>query len=44
MKLTKIFTAAVAALLMVSCSTGNEWKAGHVIFIGMDGWGSYPLD
>ena len=43
MKLTKFFTAAVAALLMVSCSTGNEWKAGHVIFIGMDGWGAYSV-
>ena len=42
---------ALASLMFVACS-GNqsageqkpEWKAKHVILIGIDGWGAYSLD
>ncbi len=42
---------ALASLFLVACS-GNqpageqmpEWKAKHVILIGIDGWGAYSMD
>ncbi|EIY54450.1 hypothetical protein HMPREF1068_00441 [Bacteroides nordii CL02T12C05] len=31
--------------LLLSCapSFGAKWKAKHVIFIGLDGWGAYSM-
>ncbi len=44
MKQNRFFSLCAAALLLVSCSDKSEWTAGHVVFIGMDGWGSYCMD
>ena len=32
--------------LLLSCapSFGAEWKAKHVIFIGLDSWGAYSME
>lgn len=38
MFLTALFVAAVA------CTPEKEWKADHIIFIGLDGWGSYSVE
>ena len=34
------FWLLVAALFTLSCSPGEQKKAGHVLFIGIDGWSS----
>lgn len=43
---------AAVLLALVSCTptaeksvkTGKNWKAEHVIYIGLDGWGSYSVE
>lgn len=48
MKITSYFFIFLFVLCFItSCSPGNkqqQWKAKHVIFIGMDGWGSYSME
>ena len=31
-------------LATVACSQQKEWKAEHLIFIGLDGWGSFSIE
>lgn len=52
MRRTLHFVVAVVALAFASCTpsaekkveTGKNWKAEHVIYIGLDGWGSYSVE
>ena len=46
------FVVAVVSFAFASCApsaekkveTGKNWKAEHVIYIGLDGWGSYSVE
>ncbi|MGB4204851.1 MAG: alkaline phosphatase [Bacteroidales bacterium] len=44
-----LFINVFLGLILISCSSqdGRQqkgWKAEHVVFIGLDGWGSYSVD
>ena len=34
----------VALVAFASCTSSSKPLAGHVIYIGLDGWGSYSVD
>jgi predicted AlkP superfamily pyrophosphatase or phosphodiesterase len=40
----KLFFLAIIAIAAVSCAPKDQWKAEHVIIIGLDGWGSYSVE
>lgn len=50
LKLTSLFAVLIALFTLGSCTessttpTNQPWKAEHVIFIGLDGWGSYSVE
>ena len=40
----RILFYAVLLMVPVACASKDEWKADHVIFIGLDGWGSFSVE
>ena len=42
----KFFKLFFYLALLLSCtrSFGAKWKAKHVVFIGLDGWGAYSME
>ena len=42
----KFFKLIFCLALLLSCapSFGAKWKAKHVVFIGLDGWGAYSME
>ena len=42
--LTLLFFVPVGCGSDANVNNKQEWKAEHVIFIGLDGWGSYSVD
>lgn len=50
LKPTSLFAVLIALFTLGSCTESNTtptnqpWKAEHVIFIGLDGWGSYSVE
>ena len=42
----KIFKLIICFTLLLLCtpSFGAKWRAKHVVFIGLDGWGAYSME
>lgn len=44
MKNNKIICSLLIVLLGVSSLSAKDWKAQHVVMIGLDGWGAYSVE